>query len=61
MGATMTYQLLPAAPDRTRLVLKIVATPPRWLAPAVSAGDLLMARRQLLNLKRLAEGPGFRS
>ena len=28
----------------------------RWLAPAVSIGDLVMARRQLLNLKALAEG-----
>jgi len=27
----------------------------RWLAPLLSVGDLVMARRQLLNLKRLAE------
>jgi len=27
----------------------------RWAAPALSAGDLVMARRQLLNLKKLAE------
>jgi hypothetical protein len=27
----------------------------RWLAPALSLGDLFMARRQLLNLKQLAE------
>jgi hypothetical protein len=27
----------------------------RFLAPAVSVGDLIMARRQLLNFKELAE------
>jgi hypothetical protein len=27
----------------------------RWKAPALSVGDLIMARRQLLNLKQLAE------
>ena len=26
-----------------------------WKAPGLSVGDLIMARRQLLNLKRLAE------
>jgi hypothetical protein len=26
-----------------------------WLAPALSVGDLVMARRQLLTLKELAE------
>jgi len=38
------------------LVLKIVASLPRPLAPALSLGDLVMARRQLLTFKRLAEG-----
>ena len=33
---------------------------PRLLAPLVSVGDLVMARRQLLNLKRLAEGDAER-
>lgn len=56
MGATMTYRLLPTTPGRTRLVLKIVASLPRPLAPALSVGDLIMARRQLLTFKRLAEG-----
>ncbi|MFC7505837.1 hypothetical protein ACOACQ_14595 [Nocardioides sp. CPCC 206347] len=55
MGATMTYLLVPVGPARTRLVLKIVAELPRPLAPALSLGDLVMARRQLLNFKRLAE------
>jgi hypothetical protein len=27
----------------------------RWKASALSLGDLIMARRQLLNLKQLAE------
>jgi hypothetical protein len=27
----------------------------RWAAPGLSVGDLIMARRQLLNLKQLAE------
>lgn len=56
MGATMTYQLRPADAGGTRLVLKIVAAVPRWQAPLLAVGDLVMARRQLLNLKRLAEG-----
>lgn len=55
LGATMSYLLVPAGADRTRLVLKIVAGGPRLLAPVLSVGDLVMARRQLLNLKQLAE------
>ena len=55
MGAVMSYLLVPAEPDATRLLLKVVASPGRWLAPALSVGDLAMARRQLLNLKELAE------
>jgi hypothetical protein len=27
----------------------------RWAAPGLCVGDLIMARRQLLNLKQLAE------
>jgi hypothetical protein len=57
VGAVMTYLLVPYAP-RTRLLLKVVMARGRWLAPAVSVGDLVMARRQLLNLKQLAEGRG---
>ena len=55
MGAHLSYAVLPQG-SATRLVLKVVARTSRWLAPAFSVGDLVMARRQLLNLKRLAEG-----
>lgn len=54
MGAHLSYAVLPRG-SATRLVLKVVARTNRWLAPAYSVGDLVMARRQLLNLKRLAE------
>ena len=53
-GAAMSYVLVPEGPT-TRLLLKIVARPGRLTAPLLSAGDLIMARRQLLNLARLAE------
>jgi hypothetical protein len=53
-GAVMSYVLVPRG-DATRLLLKIVIARGRWVAPFVSVGDLMMARRQLLNLKRLAE------
>jgi hypothetical protein len=56
MGAHMSYAVLPQDAGTTRLVLKVVMGSSRWLAPAISVGDLVMARRQLLNLKRLAEG-----
>ncbi len=55
MGACMSYVLVPDG-QTTRLLLKIVTAMSRWLAPGLSVGDLIMARRQLLNLKRLAEG-----
>jgi hypothetical protein len=51
MGAVMSYVLVPDG-DGTRLLLKIVA---RGGGPLLSLGDLVMARRQLLNFKRLAE------
>jgi hypothetical protein len=54
MGAYLSYLLVPAD-GSTRLLLKVVADARPWLAPALSLGDLVMARRQLLNLKRLAE------
>jgi hypothetical protein len=54
MGAIMSYVLVPQD-EETRLLLKIVVGRGRWFAPLLSVGDLIMARRQLLNLKRLAE------
>jgi hypothetical protein len=55
MGAFMSYVLVPQGDGATRLLLKVAARSRRWAAPALSAGDLIMARRQLLNLKKLAE------
>lgn len=54
MGAHMSYAVLPSD-GSTRLVLKVVARTHPWLAPALSLGDLVMARKQLLTLKALAE------
>lgn len=55
MGAHLSYVLAPRGKDTTRLLLKIVMRTNRLLALGLSIGDLVMARRQLLNLKRLAE------
>jgi hypothetical protein len=55
MGAHLSYAVLPQDAGTTRLVLKLAMSTSRWLAPAISVGDLVMARRQLLNLKALAE------
>ena len=54
LSAYLSYVLQPTGAFGTRLLLKVVmqATP---LPVAGSVGDLVMARRQLLNLKRLAE------
>ena len=55
-GAVMSYVLeRPPREAGTRLVMKIVSETPRPLAPLLSVGDLVMARRQLLNWKHLAE------
>jgi hypothetical protein len=51
----MSYVLVPQDDDATRLLLQVITRTPRWAAPALPAGDLIMARRQLLNLKKLAE------
>jgi len=54
MGAVMSY-VLSAEDGSTRLLLKIVMERGPWYAPVVAVGDWPMARRQLLNLKSLAE------
>jgi hypothetical protein len=54
MGAVMSYLLVPVD-STTRLLLKVVSSHGRLTAPLLSVGDLVMARRQLLNLAQLAE------
>jgi len=54
-GVFMSYVLVPQEPDVTRLLLKLVVRTSRWAAVGLSVGDVIMARRQLLNLKQLAE------
>lgn len=64
MGAVMSYVLVPVGGSTgasTRLLLKVTGAHSRWIAPLLSTGDLVMARRQLLNLKRLAEQQVTRS
>ena len=56
MGSFMSYVLAREPDGGTRLLLKVVMQTNRWAATVLSAGDLIMARRQLLTLKRLAEG-----
>jgi hypothetical protein len=55
MGAHMSYAVVPQEDGTTRLLLKVVARTGRLLSPALAVGDLVMARKQLLTLKRLAE------
>jgi hypothetical protein len=57
MGACISYVLVPED-QTTRLLMKVVTAMSRWATPLLSVGDLIMARRQLLNLKHLAERPG---
>lgn len=57
----MTYLIVPDGSERCRLLVKIVARYPRGIKGALVRrclpwGDLLMMRRQLLNLKALSEG-----
>ena len=57
----LSYVTEPSAPGTSRLIMKFVARYPagiggllqRWLLPW---GDLVMARRQLMNLRDLAQG-----
>ena len=55
LGAYMTYRVEPAPGGTTRLLLKIVMETSRPVAALVTLGDLVMARRQLLTWKSLAE------
>lgn len=64
MGAVLSYVVLPTggpSDGPTRLLLKVVGAHSRWIAMPLSVGDLVMARRQLLNLKQLAERSTTRS
>lgn len=54
MGAVLSYVLRPQGDD-TRLLLKIVVARSHWYSVPLGIGDWPMARRQLLNLKALAE------
>jgi hypothetical protein len=54
-GAFMSYVLVPQEHGGTRLLLKVVMRTTRWAALGLSVGDLITARRQLLNFKQLAE------
>ena len=56
LGTAMSYRVEPAGDGITRLLLKLAGRPPRGAAVLLCVGDLPMARRQLLNLKDLAEG-----
>jgi hypothetical protein len=53
-GVAISYVLDPRK-DGTRLLMKLAAPRGRLLAPLLTLGDLVMARRQLLNIKQLAE------
>jgi hypothetical protein len=52
----MSYVLVPAQDDVTRLLLKVVTARRRAWTTLLCLGDLVMARNQLLTLARLAEG-----
>lgn len=55
MHTYMSYLLVPKNEHCTRLLLKVVGRVGGPSALALSIGDLVMARKQLLNFKKLAE------
>jgi hypothetical protein len=55
MGAAMSYVLVPDGDLTTRLLLKVAVRGRPTMMPLLCVGDLVMTRRQLLNLARLAE------
>ncbi len=55
IGAYMSYVLVPQGRETTRLLLKLVMETSPVKALGLCLGDLIMARKQLLNFKRLAE------
>ncbi|MBZ5735613.1 hypothetical protein K8Z61_14040 [Nocardioides sp. TRM66260-LWL] len=55
LGSHLSYRVEPVDAHRARLLMKIVMERPRWAAPALAVGDLVMARKQLLTLAALAE------
>ena len=55
IGAVLSYVLVPGDDGGTRLLFKAVMRTNRLVGVGLSVGDLIMARRQLLNFKRLAE------
>ena len=54
LGAVISYVVEPHG-DRTRLLMKLISDRYRVSAPLIALGDLVMARRQLLTIKRLVE------
>jgi hypothetical protein len=55
LGVTISYRIHPVGAETTRLTMKATGRLARGLNTLISLGDLVMARRQLLNLKQLAE------
>jgi hypothetical protein len=61
-SAAVTYRADRVGEQRSRIVVKLLLAYPRYSLPAqllrlaMAPGDLVMMRRQLLNLKGLAEG-----
>ena len=55
MGTAMSYVLVPDGGATTRLLLKIAAPGRPAMNRLLCVGDLVMARRQLRTLARLAE------